>query len=803
MDYHHLIKELQDKIEALERELAEKKNLNHDTGTFDRMMNSMMRNMPGTGYRCLNDDTWTMEFISDQCKDLTGYAPSDLIGNKVISYAELIHPLYRDYVKETVQKAIENNHPFFIEYPIITADSKKKWVWEQGRVLTWKNGKALTLEGFIFDITYRKKIEQKLLESEERFKTLYDNSADGVYILDFNGKFIDVNPAALRLTGFSKEEITKIGFATLLDSDVIPEIKNNIEKLKQTGLDDKPRQYKIRCKNGEYRHVETCGTVIYRQKKPACILGIARDITEKKFFEKTLEESNKKYRLLAEMARDMIVTHDLAGNITYANPAGIQLSGYKAEDFVNHNLMEFIPPDFIPELLNRKEKRASGDRKTALYEIEFINARGEKTPLEVSSSLIIGDNDQHQILLIARDITERKKAEKKDRELNERLIQAQKLEALGTLAGGVAHDFNNILASIIGYVELSMEFAADNPKLGEYLSQVYKAGERAKNLVDQILSLSRRQQQKLIPVYFSSVVKDALKLLRATLPASIEIRQNIHSMAPVLADPTQLYQIVMNLCTNAYQALAGKEGKLDVTLSETTFNEENTVLSGRLSPGRYAKLSVKDSGCGIPQKIKNNIFDPYFTTKGPGEGTGLGLATVRGIISMYNGAIDVYSEPEYGTLFEIFIPSQEKNLIKQKKENQHLPTGSESILFIDDEPNIVKIGKANLTRLGYKVTTQTNSMEALTIFQSAPNSFDLVITDMTMPKMTGDRLTAEIFKIRPDIPVIICSGYQNLFSQDRAAKMGVKAFLTKPTMKKVLAETVRRVLDGENLLKKN
>ena len=800
MDYHPLIKELHEKIEALERELAESKNPDNDIGNINSMISSIMRNLPGTGYRCKNDEAWTMEFISDQCEALTGYAPSDLIGNNTLSYAELIHPKYREYVRDTVQKAIEKNHPFFIEYPIITADSQQKWVWEQGRAIRFENEKTLILEGFIFDITYRKKIEQDLLESEERFKALYDNSLDSVYIMDFNGNFIDINPAAVRLTGFSKEEINKIDLNTLLDIAEIPEIINNIKNLKRTGVDDKLRQYKIKCKTGESRYIESCATVIYRQNKPVAILGIARDITDRKHIEQHLRVSNKKYRLLAEMARDMIITHDLEGKITYANPAGTRLSGYEPDNFLNHNLMDFLPAENLPDLIRRKEQRLSGNRETGLYEIEFINAAGEKIPLEVSSSLISDDENQDQILLIARDISERKKTDEKNRLLNERLMQAQKLEALGTLAGGVAHDFNNILASMIGYVELSMEYAVNYPKLGEYLSQVYKSGERAKNLVNQILSLSRRQQQTLVPVYFDLIVKDAVKLLQATLPSTIEIRQKINSKAPVMADPTQLYQIVMNLCTNAFQALENKGGTLAITLSETTLNEEITYVSGRLPPGRYAKLSVKDTGCGIPKNIINEIFDPYFTTKRPGEGTGLGLATVRGIITGYNGAINVFSEAGYGTLFEIFIPSLEKGKITHKKEDQNLPTGNETILLIDDEPNIVKIGNVNLRRLGYTVTTQTNSMDALLLFQSDPDKYDLVITDMTMPKLTGDRLSEEIFKIRPGIPIIICSGYQNLFSMERIAKLGVKAFLAKPIMKKELAETVRRVLDGENFL---
>ena len=397
-------------------------------------------------------------------------------------------------------------------------------------------------------------------------------------------------------------------------------------------------------------------------------------------------------------------------------------------------------------------------------------------------------------VLHARLQRDRKEEDKK--KLKARLSQAQKMEAIGTLAGGIAHDFNNILAAIIGYAELAILEVPDGSKVKQDLMEIFKAGNRAKDLVQQILTFSRQSDMEKKPVRVSRIVKEALKFLRASLPTTIEIRENIEKdIGTIEADPTQIHQILMNLCTNAHHAMREEGGILEVTLTNVDMDAYTIRQYPDISSGPYVRLSVSDTGHGITPDVKERIFDPYFTTKGVGEGTGLGLAVVHGIVKDHAGAITVYSETGKGTTFHIFLPVIEKAEEPKKETMGPLPTGHERILFIDDDPSLVEIGREILGKLGYDVVAKTSSIEALELFREQPDKFDLVITDMTMPNMTGDRLAAELMKIRPDIPTILCSGFSEKMSNEKADALGIKNFLMKPIVMKDLAKTIRKVLD--------
>jgi len=397
-------------------------------------------------------------------------------------------------------------------------------------------------------------------------------------------------------------------------------------------------------------------------------------------------------------------------------------------------------------------------------------------------------------VLHARLQRDRKEEDKK--KLKARLSQAQKMEAIGTLAGGIAHDFNNILAAIIGYAELAILEVPDGSKVKQDLMEIFKAGNRAKDLVQQILTFSRQSDMEKKPVRVSRIVKEALKFLRASLPTTIEIRENIEKdIGTIEADPTQIHQILMNLCTNAHHAMREEGGILEVTLTNVDMDAYTIRQYPDISSGPYVRLSVSDTGHGITPDVKERIFDPYFTTKGVGEGTGLGLAVVHGIVKDHAGAITVYSETGKGTTFHIFLPVIEKAEEPKKETMGPLPTGHERILFIDDDPGLVEIGREILGKLGYDVVVKTSSIEALELFREQPDKFDLVITDMTMPNMTGDRLAAELMKIRPDIPTILCSGFSEKMSNEKADALGIKNFLMKPIVMKDLAKTIRKVLD--------
>ncbi len=369
------------------------------------------------------------------------------------------------------------------------------------------------------------------------------------------------------------------------------------------------------------------------------------------------------------------------------------------------------------------------------------------------------------------------------------------MEAIGTLAGGIAHDFNNILSAVMGFTELAMYQVEKGTSTQDDLQEVLKASVRARDLVKQILTFSRQAEYEQKPIQVKLIVKEALKLLRASLPATIEIRGNIQSDSLVMGDPTQIHQIMMNLCTNAQHAMQAKGGVLEVSLTDEELDLASAAGYPDLNPGHYLQLTVSDTGHGMRPEIVEQIFDPFFTTKGPGEGTGLGLSVVHGIVKSHGGDIHAYSEPGKGTTFKVFFPAVERLKEQEPREERPVQVGTEHILFIDDEPSLAKMGHQILESLGYKVTSRTSSVEALQLFWVKPNNFDLVITDMTMPNMTGHDLAREIIHIRPDIPIILCTGFSSSINEEKALAMGIRAFVMKPILRRTIAETIRMVLD--------
>jgi CheY-like chemotaxis protein/anti-sigma regulatory factor (Ser/Thr protein kinase) len=378
------------------------------------------------------------------------------------------------------------------------------------------------------------------------------------------------------------------------------------------------------------------------------------------------------------------------------------------------------------------------------------------------------------------------------------LRQSQKMEAIGTLAGGIAHDFNNILAAIIGYGELAQESCPFGSTIAQDLDQILQAGHRAKELVKQILSFSRQAESEKIHFQPAIIVKETIKLLRSSLPTTITIKRDIDkSTALIYADPTVIHQIVMNLCTNAFHAMEEKGGNLSISLKNKIVSRQELVNIPQIQPGNFIQLTIKDCGAGIPPEIMSKIFDPYFTTKETGKGTGMGLAIVHGIIKSYGGFIKCQSQVGEGTVFTILLPAIDKQTETETKQADFAPVGTEHILLVDDEEILVDMGKLMLERLGYRVTTHTSSLEALNAFSNQPEAFDLVITDQTMPGMTGIDLARRMLQIRPEISIIVSTGYSNLMSEEKARSYGIKGFALKPIAKKDIAALIRKVLDED------
>ncbi|MBW1608105.1 MAG: response regulator [Deltaproteobacteria bacterium] len=388
--------------------------------------------------------------------------------------------------------------------------------------------------------------------------------------------------------------------------------------------------------------------------------------------------------------------------------------------------------------------------------------------------------------------------EKEKTQLKKHLQQAQKMEAIGTLAGGIAHEFNNILFPIIGYTEMSMYDIPENSKTRKNLAAVLKAADRAKDLIQQILSFSRKGGHDKILLKIQYVIKETLRLLRASLPATIEIRQAIdNACAPVAADPSEIQQILMNLSTNAYQAMEEKGGILEITLSEIIIDSSDVSSNVDLSPGSYLQLTVKDTGHGIETDQIKHIFDPNYRINNQNEGKRTGLGMVYEIVQSYNGVIDVDSEPGRGTTVSVYLPlpHRKSEIVSNASTDARIPTGDETILLVDDEEDVLEMMHLMLERLGYRVFSKTSSIEALEEFHREPEKFDLVITDQTMPKMTGMELIQKLMHIRSDIPIILCTGFNEKITEDNTKRLGIDALISKPVRVKEVALTIREVLN--------
>ena len=516
---------------------------------------------------------------------------------------------------------------------------------------------------------------------------------------------------------------------------------------------------------------------------------------ENKKTRQALQESEERLRTVFETFPDPVtIIQAEDGRCLDVNSAFTRLTGWKRSEVVGK-----IASDLdIWHNPKEREKLTAGIAQHG--RIENLEAKFRLKDGNVitalMSAVLIKLKDKPHILTITRDISELKSAQKEREQLKTQLIQAQKMEAIGTLAGGIAHDFNNILGAIIGYAEMALYDTRKDSMEHYNIDQVLKAGHRAKDLVKQILAFSRKSEQDKSVISSTPIVKEALKLLRASLPTTIEIKSIIEpKVDPIFADPTQIHQVIMNLCTNSAHAMEDSGGILQVSLCNFELTVQQTSQYPELNPGFYVKLSIRDTGHGMDAATMGRIFDPYFTTKAQDKGTGMGLAVVHGIVKGHGGGIYVQSTPGEGTQFDILFPTMEKQIISETEELKTLPTGNENILFIDDEDILIDLGKHMLKKLGYRVEILTQPLKALEIFRARPDKFDLVISDMTMPNMTGDNLAMELMKIRPDIPVVICTGYSERMDDRRARELGIKGLIMKPFTIRSLSKTVRNVLD--------
>jgi PAS domain S-box-containing protein len=510
----------------------------------------------------------------------------------------------------------------------------------------------------------------------------------------------------------------------------------------------------------------------------------------------TLKELNR-FEYIVSSSIDMMALLDDKYMYLTANEAYINAFGKTKVEIVGHTVTEVLGEDFFENVMRSKAESCLAG-KYINYENWFdfpstghLYMNISYFPYRDEANEIVG------FVVVARDLSDRKKAEEETKNLENRLQQAQKMEAIGTLAGGIAHDFNNILSAIIGYTEMARDDSPDESSIAKDLDNVLEASTRAVGLVKQILSFSRQDETENVLLQPTSIVNKAIAMLRPTLPTTIEITQDIDTKTGlVFADPTQIHQILMNLCTNAFHAMEETGGNLDISLKEIDLRREDINPALHIEAGTFIQISVGDSGAGMTQQVKDKIFDPYFTTKGVGKGTGMGLSIVHGIVKSYGGLITLSSELNKGTTFNIFLPVANNEELPDKETIKQIPVGIEKVLFIDDEDVLADMGKNMLERLGYHVTVRKSSLEALETFQNQPDQFDVVITDQTMPGMTGVDLARRMLQIRPDMPIILCTGYSSTISEAKAKSFGIREFALKPVGKRDIAMLVRKVLDG-------
>ncbi len=505
-----------------------------------------------------------------------------------------------------------------------------------------------------------------------------------------------------------------------------------------------------------------------------------------------LRESEQRYKTLFDNAGDAIFILEPGGKFLDVNKVAYKRLGYEKEELLNMTPEDIDTPEYAIMVEDRISEIIS--KKQLSFETAHRCKNGKIIYVELNNRLI-DYRGKTAILSTARDITERKEAEKEKEKLYAQLLQIQKMEALGLLAGGIAHDFNNILSGIIGYSELALyDIKPDNP-VRIYIEKVIKASNRAKELAKQILTFGRREFEGKKDIKPSAIVREALTFMRSTLPTTIEIKDNISSKNSIKADPSQIYQILLNLCTNAGHAMRDNGGILEVSLTDTEIFPKDIAPYSALKAGKYIKLSVKDTGHGMEPEVLERIFEPFFTTKKRGEGTGMGLSVVHGIIKNHEGDISVSSEPGKGTIFNILLPVSEQTATGKEEVSSCPVKGKGNILIVDDEKDIVEITENMLIKLGYSVTATTSSMKALQIFKSRPSDFDLIITDLTMPEITGVNLAREIFKINQTTPVIVCTGLMDAMPSCKEDKCCIKEVIDKPVSIKKLSETIKNVLE--------
>lgn len=624
-----------------------------------------------------------------------------------------------------------------------------------------------------------------ILEQRSRIESVLNGVHDAIFLHDETGRIRQVNQSACDLFGFSREELLN-GLVADISAGIPPYSQvEALEWLDRARAGETPLfEWHARKKSGELFWVEVNMSSIVMDNEAWVVVAV-RDIKNRK----QLEERTSRLAIVVEQSSDQILLSDIAGKIIYVNPALEKEMGYSYEELVGNSVAMLSKNECVDsEILPKEVKEHLKTHGT--WHGRRVNITKDGREVILDTTLAVIKEKGGAIVGIAamrRDLT-------KELEMESYLARAQKMEAIGTLAGGIAHDFNNILSAIIGFTELAM-YETNDQSLRNHLDSVLQASGRATELVRQILAFSRMEQEEARPIIPKTIITEAIKLLRASIPSTIKIAADINSEAAVIASSSEIHRIVINLCTNASLAMRETGGLLTIKLEDFNSDAELLARTPTLIPGRYMRLTVSDTGCGMSDNVKSRIFDPFFTTRDQGEGTGMGLAVVHGIVSSRGGAILVSSFQGSGSTFEVILPISRDDSFVEAKDELEPKHGMYRILLVDDEDMILDFNQQALVKLGNTVTACRNGMDAIGEFYKDPMAFDVVVSDMTMPGMTGDLLALKIHAIRNDIPIILCTGYSERIDAEKALQIGVAAFLLKPVTPSQLLRAIASAVE--------
>jgi PAS domain S-box-containing protein len=626
--------------------------------------------------------------------------------------------------------------------------------------------------------------------------TMIESLPGIAYFYDGSGKFLRWNRNFETVSGYSGEEIARMHPLDFFAAEDKPLLEGRIAEVFARGESSVEALF-LRKDGTSVPYFFTGRRVAFEGQ--ACLVGVGIDVADRREAEKRLAQSELKYRELVEYANSIILRWNSEGRITFLNEFGQRFFGYSSEEAVGRHVLETIVPQTESsgrDLTKLMEDICAAPESFEQNVNENVRRNGERVWIAWTNRIVRDAQGRVvELLSVGSDITASRRAEQKVREMEEQVRQAQKMEAIGLLAGGVAHDFNNILAAILGNAELALADTAEGHPARESLAEIKKASLRATSLVQQILAFSRHQPHERQVVDLGATLREAAGFLRATIPSIVELDFFVDPATPaVLADATQVYQVIANLCTNAWHALEGRAGHINVRLEPIELDAETAERVGRVQAGRFACLSVTDDGKGMDADTLARIFEPFFTTKAPGKGTGLGLSVVHGIMQSHAGAIEVKSQPGRGTAFRLYFPASSTVApFAQKAAATTREARGERVLYVDDEEPLIFLAKRMLERLGYHITGCTRAQDAIDVFSKSPSQFDVVVTDMNMPGCSGLELATALLRERPDIPIVLCSGHVTDELREAARRIGVREVVYKPSTMEEFGEAIHRL----------